>query len=194
MAQRKLTNGEAKPCRHETTFKEYMDQRGITNDLTPAEKMEKLTSLFECFARPARMISDNLQPGLFQERIGETKLSGMQALLEANEHAVELLRDCVEEMGRCSLSRVNGTSEAFSRCNKTYVEEVHRLEIGRKELGDFIRQQCGTVANDMHTVADGAVSSGSRDYKGNHGLKPVVACALIQAASIFLVFEEMIAA
>ena len=151
-----------------------MDRRGITGDLSPVERMEKLHGLFTILAASTHAISDNLQPGELQRRLnGNVHLTDMAILLDENEHAVELLHDCVEEMRRCPLSQVNGTSLAFSECNRIYKEEAQRLETGRVELAGLLHRGTTDKTSDW---------------------KPAMACLVMHISSFFLVFEDMITA
>ncbi len=174
MGQSYPINGGTTSCRRKSTLEEYKQRKGITDDLHPAEKIEKLHLLFKALAASTHAISDNLQPGELQRRLADPKVSiseeNMEELLDENIHAVELLRDCVREIAHCRPLHVKGTVTVFTACNKTYHDEAKRLETGIKELGDLLHS------------------------KKSQFPRPAVACLAMQLASFLLVFEELLAA
>lgn len=180
MAQSEPINGKAHSRSKMYDFDEYKVRYGITDDLPPAEKLEKLHDLFARLASCTRAISDNLQPEELQRRLNDESASltqdTMEMLFEENVHAIGLLRRCVVEMGANPKNYTKGNSKSFAACVKLYAEEEDRLELGRKEWGDFL------------------AASGSTDSPCKSGLRPVMTCLMVQMTPLVLAFEEMIAA
>lgn len=184
MAQRESTGGKSHSRSTLYAFNEYKDRFGITDDLAPAEKLEKLQDLFVRLASCTRAISDNLQPDELQRRLDDTNVpvtrEGMQMLLKENVHALGLLRRCVAEMGANPKSYKRGTTSSFAECVRIYAEEEERLEAGKKELGNLL------TAPDTWATANGSRKGG--------GIRPAMTCLLVQITPLVLAVEEMIAA
>lgn len=173
MAKQYSIDGASASGRARHSFQDFKLSFGITDDLPPAQKMEKLHELFDRLVGCSQAISDNLQPGELQHRLeGSANLGDMKLLLDENAHAVRVLKDCVDEMRACIGSRSEAGAQILRECDARYDQETRRFRLGRKELT--------SVLQDSDTSA--------------RRLAPSMKCMAVQAMSICLVLEDMIAA
>ena len=154
MAQSKPLNGEEIPRRKITTYQEYLAQKNITDDLPPSERIKKIADLCRVFEMGAKHLSDNLQPGEIERRIGrcEGVTSDLQEMImfcTEDEHVVGLIESCVRDMGRFEECKMNGASVEFQACANILLEQKQRLETGKIALAGLLHP---AAANDSHAL------------------------------------------
>lgn len=179
MAQKAPVNENASSSSPKYGFQHYKNMSGITDDLSPSEKLDRLHTLFKKLAAGTQAISDNLQPGELQRRLSKSNGQGvtpaqMKILLDENRHAIDLLRDCMLEMSLCT--DTNRTA-ALAECSEIFKKESARLKAGIRAFNTVL--------------SDNPVPDKTRDRQG---LRPTVTGMVLQALPIVLALEDMIAA
>ncbi|PZQ47247.1 MAG: hypothetical protein DI551_03720 [Micavibrio aeruginosavorus] len=172
-------NGEGNSRCQKLTFDDYLESKGITDQISPRERMEKLQTLFTKMAFCTRAISDNLQCENLEQRLNDPAdrtitIGNMQTLLVENGHALDMMQSCVQAMDANPLSKVNGTSVEFARCSEILLEEQERYKQGQRTLASFIARK--------------EKQAGLGDFTAR------IAGVLIQMGTFALAVEEMIAA